>query len=305
MKRRLLAVGIALVVIVAIAVTRTVRRPPPVQVAKARVGTLELRIAASGLVETESQDLSFRASGEIVAVYAREGDPVRRGQVLARVVQVNGPATGSTGEDVIHAPWDGSVVEIYLRRGAVAAAGVPVLRVASSQTPWVTAFVDADDAVYIRTGSALQCRAGGYLSRGWELRVERVGGEAVARQDLPGSARQVRVRCQPTDATFAIPPGTEVDIDGTTPLVHEAVVVPASSVVRDGPVDSVWVLDGDVVRRRPVTLGPNNFDEIEVVSGLSAGETVVVEGKDGLSDGQRVKATPMPPIAPRARARRG
>ncbi len=297
MKRWLIVGGIALVAVVVLIAAATKGRAPQVRVSTARTGDLTLRIASSGLVETDSEDLSFRGTGEIVALYVGEGDSVSRGQVLARLAGVAGAGPPLAGEDVIASPFDGTVVDIYLRQGAVAAPGTPVLRVASSARPWVTAFMDADDAVHIQEGDALQCRAGGYLSRGWGLRVERIGSEAVSRRDLPGSARQVRVRCSPTDAGFAIAPGTEVDIDGEVPLVRSAVVVPTASVVRDGLEDWVWVVEASTVRRRDVDLGPNNFDEIAVSSGLREGETVVVEGKEDLKDGQRVKTAPMPPRA--------
>jgi multidrug efflux pump subunit AcrA (membrane-fusion protein) len=121
--------------------------------------------------------------------------------------------------------------------------------------------------------------------------VRAVGKEALPRQNLQGSARQVRVRCQPVNPAFPIPPGTEVDIDGDVPLAADAVLVPTNAVVRDGPHDYVWAADGSRVHRREVEIGPNNFDLIQVHSGLAAGETVVTEGKQGLAEGDRARAT--------------
>jgi RND family efflux transporter MFP subunit len=56
---------------------------------------------------------------------------------------------------------------------------------------------------------------------------------------------------------------------------------------REG-LDIVYVLRGDLVERRAVRLGASVGNQVEVVSGLTAGERVVVEGPEDLVDGDRV-----------------
>jgi len=41
--------------------------------------------------------------------------------------------------------------------------------------------------------------------------------------------------------------------------------------------------------RRAVTVGAAQGDHVEVISGLNAGDRIVVDGHDGLADGTRVK----------------
>ncbi|MFQ5810414.1 MAG: efflux RND transporter periplasmic adaptor subunit, partial [Armatimonadota bacterium] len=291
-----------IILLVAVAIVWSHSRPPQVSVADARMGVLELRIAASGLVEGESADLGFEGQGRITDLYVREGDSVAANQLLARIEPVAGPSAASPGgsgqanDDVIHAPHDGTVVQIYQRAGAVVAPGVPVLRVLAGGSRWVTAFIDSDDAAYLRRGQRMQCRAGGYLSQPWDIEVRAIGEEAVPRRDLPGSSRQVRVRCEPLSPAFALTPGTEVDVDGAVTIDSQALLVPAAAVVHDGSDDSVWVVENSTVRRQPVRLGPKNFDLIHISDGLQPGQTVVVHGKQGLTDGQRVRPAPMPPM---------
>jgi hypothetical protein len=57
---------------------------------------------------------------------------------------------------------------------------------------------------------------------------------------------------------------------------HESIVVPNSSVVRRGPLTSVFVLDRDrVARMRLITLGAIEGEQAEVLSGLNTGEWIV------------------------------
>jgi multidrug efflux pump subunit AcrA (membrane-fusion protein) len=301
-----LVIAAVIILVVAVVVLWSHSRPPRVSVAQASIGPLQLRIAASGLVEGESADLGFEGQGRITDLYVREGDSVTANQLLARIEPIAVPSgitpsgSGQANDDVIHAPHDGTVVQIYQREGAMAAPGMPVLRVVATGSRWVTAFIDSDDAPYLRRGQRLQCRAGGYLSQPWDIEVRAIGAEAVPRRDLPGSSRQVRVRCEPLSSAFALTPGTEVDVDGRVVMVENALLVPTAAVVHDGADDSVWIVESSTIRRRPVRLGPNNFDLIHIRDGLQPGQTVVVHGKQGLADGQRVRPAPMPPMRPPA-----
>jgi len=67
-----------------------------------------------------------------------------------------------------------------------------------------------------------------------------------------------------------------------------ALLVPQSAVVERGQIRSVYVVEGDTARLRFVTLGEERDDQREVLSGLTAGERIVVMPAPLLSDGARV-----------------
>jgi len=292
----------AVLVLLALGVGGALRgRHPEVEVTSAATGALTLPLAASGLVEGKSADLGFLSAGRIAEIYVREGEAVTQSQLLARLMPVATPGEGSGVGDVIQAPYHGNVVTIYERQGAAVSPGQPVLRVTAAGAPWVTAFVEAEEAAYLHRGHRLQCGAGGYLSQAWELQVEEVGKEAVPRPDLPGSSSQVRVRCRVMSPAFPLAPGATVDVDAEIPLLDDVLLIPAAAVTHEDARDRVWVAEEGRVRRREIEVGPNNFDLVQVRRGLAAGEVVVVHGKDDLTEGQRVRTRLMPPMTPAAR----
>jgi RND family efflux transporter MFP subunit len=67
------------------------------------------------------------------------------------------------------------------------------------------------------------------------------------------------------------------------------VLVPAEAVRAEGDKGVVFVLTGDKVERRAVTLGQKVASERQVLSGLRAGERVVVSPPESLADGDAVK----------------
>jgi HlyD family secretion protein len=66
------------------------------------------------------------------------------------------------------------------------------------------------------------------------------------------------------------------------------IYLPHTAVGSDGGREVVFVVAGNRVERRAVSLGRENQDEVEVLSGVSAGERVVTEIPAGMADGDAV-----------------
>jgi len=73
--------------------------------------------------------------------------------------------------------------------------------------------------------------------------------------------------------------------------VHRgATVVPEQAVVLRPAGAVVYVPQANIVKEHPVQLGAQRNGEMEILTGLKAGETVVVDGAGMLSDGAKIKA---------------
>jgi len=68
-----------------------------------------------------------------------------------------------------------------------------------------------------------------------------------------------------------------------------AIVVPEQAVVLRPAGGVVYVPEGDLVKERTVQTGQLRDGEIEILTGLTAGESVVVNGAGLLSDGAKIK----------------
>ena len=82
-----------------------------------------------------------------------------------------------------------------------------------------------------------------------------------------------------------------VEAKGTAPAAERALIVPKAAVAQHDGRDVVWLVRDGVAERRAVTVGAANGDDITIAAGLSAGEQVVVEGKESLVDGAKVTGT--------------
>ena len=67
------------------------------------------------------------------------------------------------------------------------------------------------------------------------------------------------------------------------------VLVPASALATRGDAQVAFVVDGDTVQQREVTVGRTLGDDREVTAGLSGGDTIVLEPPAELADGDAVR----------------
>lgn len=85
--------------------------------------------------------------------------------------------------------------------------------------------------------------------------------------------------------------GMDVQVRFVKAREEEVLVVPAPALLRDKRGASVFVVERETARRRPVVTGASSESEAVVTSGLGDGDLVVVVGQQRLRDGDPVELT--------------
>jgi multidrug efflux pump subunit AcrA (membrane-fusion protein) len=85
---------------------------------------------------------------------------------------------------------------------------------------------------------------------------------------------------------FAV--GTPVEVEVDAEEHSNVVLIPSAALVREGDETAVFVTADNKAKRRPVTIGLEDNQHVEVRSGLTAGELVITHGHLGLPDGAAV-----------------
>jgi multidrug efflux system membrane fusion protein len=105
-------------------------------------------------------------------------------------------------------------------------------------------------------------------------------------------------------ATFAnddeaLFPSEFVNVEMLVDTLQQAVLVPTPAVLSGAPGDYVYRVNaGDTVAVRKVTLGPSDGKNTAILAGLAAGDTVVIDGTDRLSDGAKISVAAPSAAAP-------
>jgi HlyD family secretion protein len=83
-------------------------------------------------------------------------------------------------------------------------------------------------------------------------------------------------------------PGMSAIADLNVLTAKHALSVPSSALIINGQNTSVWILSHGTARLKQISLGAQGDATVQVVSGLSAGQRIVVSGADKVTDGEQL-----------------
>ena len=177
---------------------------------------------------------------------------------------------------------DGVVTALDSEVGQVVAAGTPVVRVARLNDKEVVIGIPEDKVDALRKVSDVTVRL-------W----------AHPQTVIAGKIREVAPAADPATRTFMVKvaiPATAFDARlGMTALVRFAsraaspsITAPLTALHQDPSGTSVWLVENGAVRKVPVQLGGVAGNDVLLLSGVAAGQTVVTAGANLLKNGQKV-----------------
>lgn len=253
------------------------------ELAQATFRRIDGLAAKKSVSAQELDEATARLKG---AQAAHESARAKRAQLDARLAQVDQEIRSATivrDYARIVAPFDGIVTAKSVEPGALAGPGVPLLTIEREGAYRLEVGVDESRLASIRPGQAVSVTLEA-LDRTLTARVSEIvpavdaaSRTYTAKIDLP-AAPNLRSGIFGR-ATFA---------SGGRPVVS----VPPAAVVERGQLQQLYVVEDGQARLRIVTAGRKAGDRVEVLSGLAAGEKVVVPVPADLRDGARVEVRP-------------
>jgi len=177
----------------------------------------------------------------------------------------------------IRSPIDGVITHRYIERGSQVGTTNPAFGVADLTRLEAQVAVPERDAARVRVGQVARIlveEGGAAVAMG---RVERIRPVVD-----PGSGTVQVTVTVPTTGGAALRPGQFVNVDIVTETLPDRITLPRTSVLVDGAVPRVYIVQEGIAREREVTLGYSRGDRVEITGGLQPGDTVVVVGQDNL-----------------------
>jgi membrane fusion protein, multidrug efflux system len=187
------------------------------------------------------------------------------------------------GYTKVTAPFAGVITRKHADVGDLATPGKPLL--------------EMEDSTALRLEADVPEAVVGKLKLGDKLPVR----IAALEMELEGVISEIAPAADPNSRTFLV----KLDLPNTTGLragqfgrvampvgVTSALRVPASAVTLRGQMELVFMVVDGKAQLRIVKTGKRIGDEVELVSGVAAGERIVAENAAGLADGQPLIVTP-------------
>lgn len=195
-----------------------------------------------------------------------------------------GEASAQLAYAAIVAPFGGRVIERHVDPGALATPGLPLLVIADEGVLRVEAAVEESHASDVKLGDEVDVTVD-TLPKPILGKV----GEIVPSVDAAARSFLVKVDLPATTATLR--PGAFARVAFHTGE-SAALVVPTTALTSFGSLDRVFVVEQAKARLRMVTYGQTQGSFTEILSGLSANETVVLSPPPSLRDGTTVTVKP-------------
>ncbi|MCY1037002.1 efflux RND transporter periplasmic adaptor subunit [Corallococcus sp. BB11-1] len=187
----------------------------------------------------------------------------------------SGASSDGAPNFVLKAPIDGTVIERAARLGQMADPSQPLFRIGDLSSLWLIAHAFERDAVRLKPGTEARVTFAAFPGQEFPAKVGHVG------QQVDPSSRTIPVRLELDNSKGLLRPG--MSATASVPLGDSnatLTAVPAAALQRleNGWVAFIPMKEPGVFEQREVGRGRSVGALVEVLSGLSVGEQVVVDG---------------------------
>ena len=191
----------------------------------------------------------------------------------------------------ITAPFPGVVTERYANLGTLVQAGtgsstqaIPIVKLSEDDLFRLVIPVPESYVRYIRVGDPVDVRVPS-LNRTFPGKVARFS------VDVQSNTRTMHTEVDVPNPQRVLLPGLYADADLHLDRKDNIPSVPVQALSRRGERTTVLVVSADgTLEQREVQIGLETSNDVEIVSGISEGEQVVVSDRGGLKPGQKVHA---------------
>lgn len=184
---------------------------------------------------------------------------------------------------VIVSPVNGFVARRAVDQGAFVSQNAPLVDVVDIGSVRLVANIVEKDLKEIQTGEMAMVEVDAYPGEVFAGRIARVS------PVLDPSTRTAPIEVEIPNPGFRLKPGMYARVTITTDERKDALLVPSNAVVDVGGRRGVFLaMENDTVSYRPVTVGIEEDESIEILDGVTEGDRVVTVGAAALRDGDRI-----------------
>lgn len=254
---------------------------------------LKERGAASQAEVDAAQDRLNKANADISVLQHRTGQQAvqtRDASAQASIENARAAITAARqliADSNITAPFDGTVYLLPAKRGSYVNAGDLLLDVADLSRMQVRAFVDEPEIGHLKIGQPVKIIWDALPGKSWQGQLLTTPSTVVSRGNR--NVGELLTTVANVDRTLL--PNTNVGVTIVTYSRDGALVLPREAVHEEDGKNYIYVIKNMHLQRRLVQLGVSNLTHVEILNGLSDGESVAVNSLSPtpLRDGVRVK----------------
>jgi membrane fusion protein (multidrug efflux system) len=311
------------------------KAPVPVEVAQIGVGSVSAYISSTAnLVAEKDVKVLAEAEGRVATLLVEEGDAIRKGQLLATLVQddeeirlkkaqltqSNAKLAYERAKDLvekelisreeydklsidyeiagqelaesqwakdrteIRSPFTGKVTQRMIQVGQHVQISDELFQVTDFDPLIARIYLPERDIIGLNEGREVRILLNADASVRFTGRIRQISPIV----DTATGTVKVTVEAN-GDTPSQVRPGSFVTINIVRETRADTLLVPRDAVIRELQKAHVFIAAGELAEKRAITLGLEEGDFVEALTGVEAGDQVIVAGQGGLKDGSPVK----------------
>jgi len=246
------------------------------ELAQTRANLAKARANLQAL-EAKKQDLAQRSASIVESAGLRVSQAQDQVQALAEKVR----------SATVIAPFDGTLYSLPVKAGDYVTIGDTLAEMADLHHVRVRAFVDEPDLGGLEPNQDVEITWDAKPGKTWTGHTEQIPKQVVSR----GMRSVGEVLCSIDNAKLELLPNVNVEVRILVNERRGVVIVPREAVGEDGGQHYVFVVEGNTVQRRNITVGIANASNYEVLAGLTEGDRVALPRDRRLRNGMEIRPT--------------
>lgn len=210
---------------------------------------------------------------------------------IARARSVILEARAELAKTILTAPFDGVIAELDVEVGEWTTPSPPalpippVLDLIDPSSIYISAPMDEVDSSKIHVAQPVRVTLDPFPGQQYQGHVQHIAPYVL---DIEEQNRTVEIEVELDDRTFAssLLPGTSADVEVILSVKENVLRIPPSTLFEG---NKVFVVEQDALSMRTVEIGMRNWDFVEILGGLSEGDSIVTSlDQEGLEEGLKV-----------------
>lgn len=240
---------------------------------RVRKGQALATVFAPDWLGPQNELLALQRSGVAPDLVAAARERMRAMSIPAELIRRSEETGTAQARYVLTAPSDGVVAELGVREGVAVAPGMMLFRIAGLEKVWAVAEIPEAQAVRLARGQKVKAILQADATQSFDGTLDEILPE------ISTSTRTLKARFEVDNRNGKLTPGMLLRLQ-VAGIASTRVVVPSEAVIRTGKRAVVIVRKADgAFEPRDVSLGADQGDDTEVVSGLIEGDQVVASGQ--------------------------
>jgi membrane fusion protein, multidrug efflux system len=261
----------------------------PVVVQTPRLGELQYKVTLTGDVKADTEvNVHPRVAGRVEQIYVNEGDYVNKDDALLSFVSGISAESDIYEDMIVRAPIAGLVGLKMIKEGEQVGGSAgslnSVFTLYSIDNVKIYADVSEKDYSLVAKGTPAEISLDAFPGEIFHGRVSNI------RPVIDPQTRTTQVEIILSNPKHRIKPGMFAKVDLVLQREKNVEIIPFDAVLGEDDKYVFVAQDGKAVKK-PITLGLQQDDNVEVRSGLAAGDKVIVLGERVIEAGSKIVET--------------